>query len=172
MDYVIGCDLGSEVVKVILLTAEGGLAGSASASYGIDYPHPTWADQPVSRWTDALCSAVRKLLQESGTAADQIRAIGLDAQVDGVVPIDSSGNALRPAIIWMDRRAVDQCNAIGEVRGAESIFQITGLNLDPSHVAPKIRWLADREPDVYRKTAYFLLPGSYGAYFLTGELGV
>ena len=151
MDYVIGCDLGSQGVKVILLTAEGKLAGEAGVGYGIDYPHPTWADQPVSRWTDALCTAVRKLLQETGVSAEQIRAIGLDGQVDGVVAVDAAGEALRPAIIWMDRRAVDQCNAVGKVRGTESIFQITGLNLDPSHVAAKIRWLADREPEVYRK---------------------
>ncbi len=172
MDYVIGCDLGSQGVKVILLTAEGKLAGEASAGYGIDYPHPTWADQPVSRWTEALCTAVRKLLGTAGVSRDQVKAIGLDAQVDGVVPIDASVNALRPAIIWMDRRAVDQCEAVARVRAAGDIFQITGLNLDPSHVAAKIRWLADREPDVYRKTAHFLLPGSYGAYYLTGELGV
>jgi xylulokinase len=172
MDYVIGCDLGSQGVKVILLTAEGQLAGEASAGYGIDYPHPTWADQPVSRWTEALCSAVRKLLHDTGVLPEQIQAIGLDAQVDGVVPVDAAGNPLRPAIIWMDRRAVDQCNAVAEVRDPENIFQITGLNVDASHVAPKIRWLADREPEVYQKAAHFLLPGSYAAYYLTGELGV
>ena len=172
MDYVIGCDLGSQGVKVILLTAEGRLAGGASVGYSIDYPHPTWADQPVSRWTEALFSAVRKLLQETGISPDQIRAIGLDAQVDGVVAIDATGNPLRPAIIWMDRRAVDQCNAIAELRGRDEIFQITGLNLDPSHVAPKIRWLAEQEPDMYGKASHFLLPGSYAAYYLTGELGV
>jgi xylulokinase len=44
--------------------------------------------------------------------------------------------------------------------------------VDPSHVAPKIRWLADQEPGVYRTAAHFLLPGSYAAYYLTGELGV
>ena len=172
MDYVIGCDLGSQGVKVILLTADGQLAGGAGVGYGIDYPHPTWADQPVSRWTDALCTAVRKLLQEADVSPEQIQAIGLDAQVDGVVAIDAAGKALRPAIIWMDRRAVDQCNTVRNVRETEGIFQITGLNLDPSHVAAKIRWIADREPEVYRKASHFLLPGSYGAYYLTGELGV
>ena len=172
MDYVIGCDLGSQGIKVILLTAEGRLAGEASAGYGIDYPRPTWAEQPVSRWLEALAVAMRKLLQETGVGPDQIRAIGLDAQVDGVVPIDASGEPLRPALIWMDRRAVDQCTAVRAVQDPARIFDITGLNLDASHVAPKIRWLADHEPEIYRKTSHFLLAGSYAAYYLTGEMAV
>ncbi len=63
-----------------------------------------------------------------------------------------------------------QCNR-GTIR-PQKIFQITGLNLDASHGAPKIRWLADNEPEVYRKAAHFLLPGSYAVYYLTGELAV
>ncbi len=172
MDYVIGCDLGSQGIKVVLLTAEGRLAGEAAEAYDIDYPYPTWAEQPVSRWTTAMCTAVRELLQCSGVSADQIGAMGVDAQVDGVVPIDAAGNPLRPALIWMDRRAVDQCKAIAKVCTPERIFQITGLNLDASHVAPKILWLADNEPDIYQKAAHFLLAGSYAAYFLTGEMAV
>ncbi len=172
MDYVIGCDLGSQGIKVILLTAEGQLAGEANVEYDIDYPYPTWAEQPVSRWTEAMCAAVRKLMQCTGVASDQIRALGLDAQVDGVVPIDAEGNPLRPALIWMDRRAVGQCKEIAKVCDPKRIFQITGLNLDASHVAPKILWLADNEPDIYRKATHFLLAGSYAAYFLTGEIAV
>src|SRR5271157_1555468 len=172
MDYVIGCDLGSQGIKVILLSVDGQLAGEASAGYGIDYPYPTWAEQPASRWTEAMSAAVRKLIQLSGVSSQQIRAIGLDAQVDGVVPVDAAGNPLRKAIIWMDRRAVDQCSAAAKVCAPERIFQLTGLNLDASHVAPKIRWLADQEPEIYRKAAHFLLAGSYAAYHLTGEYAV
>jgi len=172
MKYVLGCDLGSQGVKVILVTAEGCLVGEASLGYGIDYPVPTWAEQSTSLWTDAICGAVRKVLSTTGVPAEQIVSIGLDAQVDGVVPIDASGKSLRPAIIWMDRRAVAQCDAIAKRFDPQQIFQITGLNLDASHVAAKIRWLADNEPETYRNAAHFLLPGSYAAYYLTGELAV
>jgi xylulokinase len=172
MDYVIGCDLGSQGIKVVLLTVEGRLVGEANVGYDIDYPYPTWAEQPASRWTEAMCAATRKLLQNTGVSPDQIRAIGLDAQVDGVVPIDASGEPLRPAIIWMDRRAVAPCNAVEKVCNPDRIFELTGLNLDASHVAPKIRWLADNEPDIYQRAAYFLLPGSYAAHYLTGELAI
>lgn len=172
MEYVIGCDIGSQGTKATLLSTTGGLIREAYEGYAIDYPHPLRAEQPVDRWLDALALSLRRLLSESGVAASDVRALSLAAQVDGVIPIDADGQPLHPAIIWMDRRAGAQCERVRQYLGDEQIFKRTGLNLDPIHVAPKIRWLADQQPDVYERAAHFLLPGSYVAYALTGELGV
>ncbi|MDQ3007377.1 MAG: FGGY family carbohydrate kinase, partial [Chloroflexota bacterium] len=116
--------------------------------------------------------AIRRLVSETGVPPKNIRALSLATQVDGLVSIDSSGQPLRPAIIWMDRRAGAQCEPARKSLGDEQIFQLTGLNLDAYHVAPKIRWLAEHQPEIYAQAAYFLLPGSYLAYYLTGELAV
>lgn len=172
MEYVIGCDVGSQGTKVVLLSSTGALAGEAYAGYDIDYPQPLWAEQPGERWIEALTTAVRQVLAETGIPAAQVRGLGLGTQVDGVVPVDAAGRALRAGLIWMDRRAGAQCAAVRAQMSAERVFQLTGLNLDPTHVAPKIRWLADQQPEIYERAAYFLLPGSYLAYHLTGELAV
>jgi xylulokinase len=172
MDYVIGCDIGSQSLKVVLISAEGKTCGEASASYPIEYPQPTWAEQSATLWVDALVQAVHALLAQTNTSPQQVLALGLDAQVDGVVAVDQRGKPLYPAIIWMDRRAVAQCEVAGRQISLDAVFNITGLNLDPSHVAPKIRWLADHQPRLFGETANFLLPGSYVAFVLTGELGV
>ena len=172
MNYVIGSDIGSQSLKAILLSEEGQLCGEAWASYSIDYPQPTWAEQAPAAWIEALALAVRELRAKTGTSPEQIVAVGLDAQVDGLVVIDRRGKPLYPAMIWMDRRAVDQCEAASRKMTPEAALKITGLNLDPSHVAPKIRWLADHEPRLFDQTACFLLPGSYVAYVLTGEFAV
>lgn len=172
MDYVIGCDIGSQGTKASLLSTTGELICEAYEGYPIDYPHPLRAEQPVGRWLDALTLTIRRLLFEGKLAAENVRALGLAAQVDGVIPIDAAGQPLHPAIIWMDRRAGAQCERVRQNLEDEQIFQLTGLNLDPSHVAPKIRWLADQQPEVYNRAAHFLLPGSYMGYALTGELGV
>jgi xylulokinase len=172
MQYVIGCDVGSQSLKAILISLEGKICGEASASYPIEYPQPTWAQQSPDAWMDALAEAVRSLLAGNHIHPGQIVALGLDAQVDGVVVIGSDGKPLYPAMIWMDRRAVSQCERARKQISRETTFQITGLNLDPYHVAPKIRWLADNEPYLFEKSASYLLPGSYVAFKLTGELGV
>jgi xylulokinase len=172
MEYVIGCDIGSQSLKAVLISAEGKTCGEASANYPIEYPQPTWAEQSAALWMDALVQAVRDLLAKTNTLPEQVIAMGLDAQVDGVVAVDRYGKPLYPAIIWMDRRAVAQCEVAGRQLSQDAVFKVTGLNLDPSHVAPKIRWLADQEPRLFGETAHFLLPGSYVAYKLTGEFGV
>jgi xylulokinase len=172
MDCVIGCDVGSQGTKALLLSITGELLGESYEAYHMDHPHPLWAEQPVERWSNALTLAIRRLISESGVLPKNIRALSLATQVDGMVPIDSSNQPLRPAIIWMDRRASAQCEPARQSLGDEQIFQLTGLNLDAYHVAPKIRWLAEHQTDIYDRAAYFLLPGSYLAYYLTGELAV
>jgi len=172
MDCVIGCDVGSQGTKVLLLSTTGDLLSESYEAYHMDHPHPLWAEQPVERWSNALTLAIRRLISETGVPPKNVRALSLATQVDGLVPIDSSGQPLRPAIIWMDRRAGAQCEPVRQSLGDERIFQLTGLNLDAYHVAPKIRWLAEHQADIYAQAAYFLLPGSYLAYYLTGELAV
>ncbi|HJQ14189.1 MAG TPA: FGGY family carbohydrate kinase [Anaerolineales bacterium] len=172
MDYVIGCDVGSQGTMGILLSLDGKLICEAYAGYPMDYPQPLWAEQPVDHWVNALHLVVRQLLAVSGVSAGTVRALSLATQVDGVIPIDENGQPLRSAIIWMDRRAATQCESVRQAPGSEQVFLLTGLNLDASHVAPKIRWLAEQQPDIYQRARYFLLPGSYLAYYLTGELAV
>jgi xylulokinase len=172
MEYVIGCDVGSQGTKAILLSTGGEFVGEAYEGYTIDYPHPLWAEQPVERWLNALTLAVRRLLSEGGIPPQKVRAISLATQVDGVIPVDVQGQPLYPAIIWMDRRASLQCERVRQRLSDDEIFRLTGLNLDATHVAPKIRWLADEQPEIYGRAAHFLLPGSYMAFVLTGELGV
>jgi xylulokinase len=172
MEYVIGCDVGSQAVKAVLVNTKGEVMGEAGSAYGIEYPQPTWAEQTPQAWIKAINEAVRELISSAGVNSAHIRAIGLDAQVDGLVAINAAGDPIRPAIIWMDRRAVEQCDHVASIFSSKRINELSGLNLDPSHVAPKIRWMAENQPKEYQETAHFLLPGSYVAAYLTGELGV
>lgn len=172
MKYVIGCDIGSQAVKVILLTAEGAILGEAGCAYPIEYPRPAWAQQNASLWIPAITASIRELLATCGVDGNQVSAIGLDAHVDGVVAVDAAGEPLHPALIWMDRRAVPQVEQVAATHDARRLFDLSGLNLDAYHVAPKIRWLLENCSQVAENVRYFMLPGSYVAYHLTGEVAI
>ncbi|MGD0574893.1 MAG: FGGY family carbohydrate kinase [Anaerolineales bacterium] len=172
MDYVIGCDVGSQGVKAVLLSLEGNPCAQASMSYSVSYPRPAWAEQSPEVWLSSLAKAIRSLLAASGTAGSHVRAIGVDAQLDGVIPVDREGQALRPAIVWMDRRAVPQCHAMAGLIDPKTLFHRTGLNIDPSHVAPKIRWIMENEVRVSDQCVYWLLPTCLVTGHLTGEVAI
>lgn len=172
MDYVIGCDVGSQSTKAVLVSFEGEVKGEASSAYAIDYPQPAWAEQPAESWTGALAASVQELLATTQVRPEQVRGVGLASQVESVVPLDGSGRPLRPAILWMDRRSTAQCDRVRDALGAQAVLDLTGLNLDPSHVAPKIRWVADHQPEIYERAASFMQPGSYMAFHLTGEKAI
>ena len=159
-------------MRALLLGEDGTTLGMASAAYGIRYPRPAWAEQDPADWMRGLSAAVRELVATTGVKAREISALGLAAQVDGVVAVDDELRALTPAIIWMDRRATRQTDLLRKAIGVEEVRQTTGLNLDPYHVAPKISWLRDETPGLAAATRAYLPPGPFVVAQLTGELAI
>ena len=168
MAHVIGFDVGTQSLKGVLVDPDGVSVAETARSYDVAYPEPGWADQDAEAWIGALKDVLAELLARSGVTRDEIGTIGFASQVDGVVAVGSDGRPLRPAILWLDRRAEKQTAALGERIGEAELFALTGLNLDSSHVAPKILWLREREPEVYAQAQALLLPGSYVVHRLTG----
>ncbi len=167
--YAIGCDVGSQSLKGILLNPDGRVMAQASAAYEVDYPHPAWAQQDVAVWREALAGVIGSLLEHGRIAAGEVATLGLASQVDGVVAVDADNEPLHPAIIWLDRRATEQARSMGRRVTPGDIRRRTGLNLDASHVAPKILWLRDERQDVFDRAAGLLLPGSALVAWMTGE---
>jgi xylulokinase len=167
--YVIGLDVGSQSVKGVLVDPAGEVVAVGRHPSRMRHPASGWAEQDPAEWRAGLAGAVGAVLAESGVAPDQIGALGLACQVDGVVPTDAALAPLRDAVIWLDRRATAQAAALAAAVGEQELFELTGLNCDASHTAPKMMWLRDAEPDVYRRTRWLLPVGSYLVGWLTGE---
>ncbi len=167
--YSIGCDVGSQSLKAMVLDADGRIVAQASAAYPVEYPHPAWAQQDPATWRTAMATAIRACLAHAAIQPRDVTTLGLAAQVDGLVAVDDDGNALAPAIIWLDRRATAQAQRLRDALDPATIRQRTGLNLDASHVAPKIMWLRDHHPGTFERAAGLLLPGSALVAWLTGE---
>jgi xylulokinase len=166
--FVIGCDLGSQSLKGVLVSPDGVIVADASAEYEMAFPRPGHAEQNPEAWLTALSEVTRRLVSVGGIDPGEVGAMGLAAQLDGVVPVGEGGAALGPAVIWMDRRAVDECVTLSEDVSADVVFQITGLNLDAAHVAPKVIWLRNHEPSLFAECSWFPSPASFVVERLTG----
>ena len=169
MRYVIGCDIGTQALKAVLWREDGQILGYETVEYPILYPHPAWAEQDVQHWWAALTQAIPRLCQRTRVLPKDIVAIGIDGTVDGIVPVAANGTPLSAHILWMDRRAVQECDAIRERIDPGQLFQITGLNLDATHTAAKILWLRNHQPEIYERTWKLMASTTYVVYLLTGQ---
>ena len=169
MGHVIGIDLGTQSLKGLLLDPAGDLVGEAARAYDMRCPQPAWAEQDPADWWAALRGVVAELMVAGGLAPGDVAALAFASQVDGVVAIDAHGQVVHPAIIWLDRRAEVEAAAFGRQVGSGLLFERSGLNLDSSHVAPKILWLRAHAPAAFARTVTFHLPGSWAVNRLTGS---
>ncbi len=101
-----------------------------------------------------------------------IRALAFGSQLDGVVLCDADGGALRPAIIWMDRRATAQASQLAARVSPEDFYRASGVNLDSAHGVFKALWVRDEESTIFGATRSILPPGSYVLRQATGETAV
>jgi len=168
--YFIGLDLGTTGVKALLCDQKGNVVATSFQPYNLYHPKPAWAEQDPQEWVCSTKNALSDLLKISKVNPSVVNGIGIGSQIDGVILIDSEGKPLRRAIIWMDRRAIKQCNEIKMKIPDELMYEVTGLCVDPSHVAAKILWIKENEWHIYSKTKRFLMPGDYILYYLTGEV--
>jgi xylulokinase len=158
--YVIGCDVGSQGTNAALYEAGGALVASAYEPHRVSHPRPGWAEQDADEWLDALRRAVRRLLPEAGDPS-AVKAVSFGSQLDGMVVCDADGRPLRPALIWMDRRAEEQAAALEQTISRSDFYARVGVNLDSSHAVFKALWVRDNEPDVFAEAAWLLTPGSF-----------
>jgi xylulokinase len=140
---VVGVDLGTQSLKAIVVDDGLALRGEASVPYQPRFPAPGWAEQDSSLWLDALRPAIGSVLEKSGLGPDAVKGIAVSGQLDGCVPVGADGRALSPCIIWMDRRAEVEVADLD----AGHIRERTGLVLDASHMAAKIRWMKRNRPE-------------------------
>ncbi|ORM56720.1 xylulokinase, partial [Mixta calida] len=162
---VIGIDLGTSGVKVVLLNAAGEVVASQTEKLTVSRPQPLWSEQDANSWWQATDSALQALRQQHDLS--QVRAIGLTGQMHGATLLDAQHQPLRPAILWNDGRSLAQCQQLEE--SVPQARQITGNLMMPGFTAPKLLWVREHEPAVFSRIAKVLLPKDYLRWRLTGD---
>jgi xylulokinase len=170
--HVIGCDVGSQGTNAALYDVDGTLVDTAYEAYDLSFPHPGWAEQDPDLWTAAVERACRRLVAACPGGAAAVEALSFGSQLDGMVVCDGAWRPLRPAMIWMDRRAEAQAASLAERISPSEFYHEVGANLDSSHAAFKALWVRDEEPDLWRRAAHLMPPGSYVLRHVSGECAV
>jgi xylulokinase len=169
--YVLGIDLGTSSVRALLARLDGQGLTAARHPYPLLMPKAGWAEQDPETWWLATKLSVREVLAVAGVGPEEVIGIGLSGQMHGLVVMDGNGHAIRPAIVWLDKRSSSQCLELDSKIGRGDLYRLTGMRAASGIYGSSLLWLKENEPDVYKKAQVALFPKDYIRFRLTGHLG-
>lgn len=150
----LGLDLGTSGLKGVLLDDSGAVLATAEAAYAFDSPRPGWAEIDPGAWEQAARAVVARLLSDAPDA--RVASLAVDGQMHGAVLVDARGEAVRPAMLWPDTRAVAELGAWRDAPPAA--VRALANPIAPGMAGPMLAWVAAHEPEVFRRAALFLSP--------------
>src|SRR5689334_16485438 len=169
---LLGIDSGTQSTKALVVDSrDGKVLASAAQEYELIPNLPPGAkEQHPDTWREATASAIRRALRQAKAVAAEVKAIGVSGQQHGFVPLDDTGEVIRPAKLWCDTSTAAECDEITEkVGGLKKAIRLLGNAVLPGFTASKILWLKKHEPKNYERLATVLLPHDYLNFWLTGE---
>ncbi|OAL60873.1 xylulokinase [Halomonas sp. ALS9] len=167
MQTYLGLDIGTSAVKGVLVDTHQLCLATASSAYSVTHPRAGWAEQDPELWWQAVEEVVAQLMQQAGAAMAKVAGIGLSGQMHGLVVQNQHGEVIRPAILWNDSRASQQCQQLKEL--LPSLATITSVEPMPAFWAAKLLWLKAHEPETLANAHHFLLPKDYVRWRMSGE---
>ena len=178
---VLGFDVGTTSAKTCLfrLGERIELVAQAQRLYPLHVCEGGGVEQDPDDWWRALCEGAREVVATAGCRPDEVRALSFSSQMQGLVLVDEAGRPVRPAMSYLDARAVDQHR-----RGIKTGAKIAGFRaslLLPSLVITggvsasvkdpvwKYLWVREREPEVFARARTWLDVKDYLGLRCTGR---
>jgi xylulokinase len=166
----LGIDIGTGGTRALLIDRSGAVLASHSAEHApIHSEHIGWAEQDPNDWWRAAKLAIAGVLSQQNS---KIESIALTGQMHGCVMLDSSGQVLRPALIWCDQRTQPQCDWLTETIGYTRLIELTSNPALPNFTLTKLLWVKQHQPEIFARIAHVLCPKDYVRFKLTGEYAI
>lgn len=164
MKYLLGADVGTTSLKMVLFDENGNEIKSLSKDYTLGVSGDR-VEFDAEKYWEMFCGGFEEL-----SAEHPIHALAIDTQCETLIVTDEDGKPLRPAIVWLDNRADAQAKEIERVFGTRRVYEVTGQpEVTATWPACKLLWLKQSEPEVFTKTKKVFLLEDYLLYKLTGR---
>ena len=170
MKLLIGLDIGTTALKAAVFDTAGKLLAVSTQEYDLITPQVNYVEEKGEVYWNAFKHAVADLKEKHPMSEEDEAALAISAQGETIFFLDKEGKDLRNAIVWMDNRAQEEAEFFKEKFGDETCYKVTGqVSFEPCWPASKILWVKNHEPEVFAKTAKFLLIEDYFIYRMTGK---
>jgi sugar (pentulose or hexulose) kinase len=167
---LLAVDCGTQSVRALLIDLQGQiLAKSQVPLEGYFSLQEGWLEHDAEAFWQASAGACRGLWAAHAQLRPRVRAMVVTAQRATLVPVDATGQALRPFIVWLDQRRATQARRCRPWWRAA--FRLAGVSgtIDYLSREAELNWIAEHEAPLLARTHKVLLLSGWLSYRLTGR---
>ena len=145
--FIISIDAGTTSNRSILFDLKGKPVFSSQKEFTQYFPKNGWVEHdPEEIWKTTI-KTLKDVIQKARKLRGEILTIGITNQRETTVLWDKkTGKTVYKAIVWQDRRTEDYCKKLRKQNKDTTIFNKTGLLIDPYFSGTKIKWILDNIP--------------------------
>ncbi len=162
-------DVGTTAMKCVLFDENFKEIYLVNNEYNLKTGQSGTVELDAEVYFDTFYRCIKEL-SASGLDIKSVRSVTFTTQGETLIPVDDNGNALCPAIIWLDSRAKKEAEYLKNNISGQLFYKKTGLcEVEPLLPAAKILWIYNNRKDIYDKAYKFLLLEDYLIFRLTGK---
>jgi sugar (pentulose or hexulose) kinase len=168
--YFIGIDIGTQGARIVLLDSIGVVIAGSAKVFALD--EKSREEQSPDLWWKACLACFKELTEAVRGKLDfnEIIAMAVTSTSGTVIPLDNNNVPLHDALMYSDKRSVEQAEkcTLAALKYHHSGF--TGFNT--SSALAKMVWFGDTYPDKAVKIHRWIHAADYITGMLTGRWGV
>ena len=168
-DYLVGSDVGTGGTKSVIIDTDGNTLGKHFIEYPLITNEIGYVEHDPEWYWDAVADTISRAIIDSKVNPKNIRGVSISALAPACILVDRDLKPLQLAHIWMDRRAIKQCEWLKQNIGEDRVFNLTGNIIDPYYAVAKLMWERDNRPDLYKRAYKLQSAADYPRMKLTGK---
>ncbi|SON58041.1 Xylulose kinase [Hartmannibacter diazotrophicus] len=172
MTCLLGLDIGTTSTIGILIRLPDEVLAIASRPVTLSSPKAGWAEENPEDWWVNVCDLIPELIETARIDSQEIAGIGVSGMLPAVVLLDAEGRLLRPSIQQSDGRCGVEVEELRAEIDETAFLQKAGNGVNQQLLAPKLRWIARHEPEVFSRIATVFGSYDYINWELTGEKAI
>jgi len=146
-------DIGTSSTRALLFEDARYTGRHASVEYALISEEAGAAELDPMQVMNAVVECIARLAQ---SAPGPIESVALSSAMHSLIAVDAQGAPLMRALTWADNRADTAAQELKSRPDAQAIYAATGVPLHPMSPLPKLRWLQEARPEVFRSADKFV----------------
>ncbi len=168
MTIVLAVDAGTTAMKIAVVENATNVLATSEQSYPMNM-RGEQRDIDTGHWWNAFLSCCQQLQPH----ISKVQAISFSVSTPGATALDENGNALTPAVLFLDGRSKQEAQYIRDTIGENELLKHTSnLPASGGATASTILWWKNHTPEIFEQAAFFGHTNTFFGKRLTGNWGM